>query len=106
MHQKFITKNGKKIPLTNSNSKSRKGFSSKDLGLNGVKTKKMSRLSIAELKAKVAPDGKFTGYNVKLKASEKVPLTSVGKAKNGTFILKGTSPTNGITVVRFASSKN
>ena len=103
-HQRFITKGDKKIPISNSHSN--KGFSSKDLGIDGVMTKKMSSLSIADLKAKLAPNGKFTGYNVKLRSNESVPLESVGRAKNGSFILKGTSPTNNITVVRFASSKN
>lgn len=102
-HQRFITKGDKKIPI--SDHKAKNGFSSKDLGIDGVKTKKLSSLSIVQLKKKLAPNGKFTGYNVKLRANESVPLESVGKAKNGSFILKGTSPSNHITVVRFASSK-
>jgi len=95
--QKFITKNKKKIPI--SNGKNSSGLTSKNLGVH------MKGISIAEAKKINAPDGSFTGYNVKLKANEKVKLENVGRAKNGAYMMKGTSATNGITVVRIISSK-
>ena len=95
--QKFITKNDKKIPI--GNGKNSSGLTSKNLGVH------MKSATLAEVKKINAPNGKFTGYNVKLKASESVPLENVGKTKNGAYMLKGTSPTNHITVVRIVSAK-
>ncbi len=94
---KFITKNKKVIPV--GNGKNTSGLSSKSLGVH------MKGITVAEAKTINAPNGKFKGYNVKLKANELVPLENVGKTKNGAYMFKGTSPTNHITVVRIVSSK-
>ena len=95
--QKYITKNKKVIPV--GNGKTTSGLTSKNLGVH------MKGITVAEAKKINAPNGKFTGYNVKLKANESVKLENVGRAKNGAYMLKGTSSTNGITVVRIVSSK-
>lgn len=93
-HQQFITKDKKHIPINNGRTT---GLTSKSLGV--------TPLSVAEIKKINAPNGTFTGFNVKSKRNETVRLTKVGKMKNGTFMLKGTSPTNDITVVRIVSGK-
>ncbi len=95
--QKYITKNKKVIPIGNGQKSS--GLTSKNLGVH------MKGLTVAEMKKVELSDGKFKGYNVKLKASEFVKLENVGKTKNGAYMLKGTSPTNHITVVRIVSAK-
>ena len=97
MKQKFITKNSKVIPMKNGRNTS--GLTSKNLGVQ------MKSATLAEVKKINAPNGKFIGYNLKLRANESVPLENVGRTKNGAYMLKGTSPTNNITVVRIVSAK-
>lgn len=65
----------------------------------------MTALSVDQVKQINAPNGKFKGYNVKARKSEQVKLESVDKLKHGQYILKGTSSSNGITVVRIVSGK-
>ncbi len=66
--------------------------------------KSPSKVLLQQIKQKnIDPQGRFSHVNFRLGKQEKIPLESVLEARNRTFILKGTSPSDKKTVTKIVN---